>query len=156
MKKISSFEVNHLTLEKGIYISRIDGDIITYDIRFCKPYSDEILNNEQLHTIEHLLATIFRNNLYFNRNIVYFGPMGCQTGFYLLINMNIGEMTHSDAINMILDGLKKILNWNEAIPGNSQIECGNCNTLNLETAKEAVEKFYNYLMQVEDVKNMQY
>lgn len=156
MKKISSFEINHLSLNEGIYVSRIDGDIITYDIRFCKPYSGNILSNEQLHTIEHLLATIFRNNLNFGRNIVYFGPMGCQTGFYLLVNMNIGEITHSDTIDMILDGLKRIINWNEEIPGNSQIECGNCNTLQLETAKEAVEKFYNYLMQVENVKNMQY
>lgn len=156
MKKISSFEVNHLSLNEGIYISRIDGDIITYDIRFCKPYSGYILTNEQLHTIEHLLATIFRNNLNFGKNIVYFGPMGCQTGFYLLINMNIGNITHSDAINMILDGMRKILDWKEEIPGNSKIECGNCNTLELETAKEAVEKFYEKLMTVEDVKNMKY
>ena len=70
--------------------------------------------------------------------------------------MSVGEMTHSDTINMILDGFNKILNWNEVIPGNSQIECGNCDTLNLETAKDAVEKFNNYLLTIEDVKNMKY
>ena len=157
MEKISSFTINHLTLNEGIYISRIDGDVVTYDLRFCRPYSGYVLSNEQLHTIEHLLATILRNDLNFGRNIVYFGPMGCQTGFYLLVNMKIGDtITHSDTINMILKALEKAMNWNEEIPGNSKIECGNCDTLDLASAKEAIKKYYDTLSEIKDLKNMKY
>lgn len=156
MDRISSFGINHLTLNEGIYISRIDEDIITYDLRFCKPYSKYLLTNEQMHTIEHLMATILRNDLNFSKNIVYFGPMGCQTGFYLLINMSIGEMTHSDAIKMIMNSLKKAIDWEDKIPGNTEIECGNCYSLNLESAKEALKKYYDILSKVEDLENMKY
>lgn len=156
MERISSFSVDHLKLNEGIYISRIDGDIITYDLRFCKPYSDYLLTHEQMHTIEHLMATILRNDMRFSKNIVYFGPMGCQTGFYLLVNMNLGEITHSDTIKMIMSALQKALNWDEEIPGNSKIECGNCYTLSLSSAKEALQKYYDTLLKVEDLENMKY
>ena len=156
MEKISSFTINHLTLDEGIYVSRIDGDIITYDLRFCKPYSEDLLTNEQLHTIEHLMATILRNDLNFGKNIIYFGPMGCQTGFYLLINMNLGDITHRDTIDLILKSLDKAINWNEEIPGNSKIECGNCNSLELNTAKNALKKYQQKLLAVKDIYNMKY
>lgn len=156
MDRISSFTVDHLKLNEGIYVSRVDGDIITYDLRFCKPYSGSLLTNEQLHTLEHLLATIFRNDLRFSKNIVYFGPMGCQTGFYLLIDMSIGDITHSDTIKMIMCALEKVINWKEEVPGNSQIECGNINTLNLEEAKKAAQIYYDKLLKIKDLENMKY
>ena len=84
MKKIASFTVNHDILEKGIYISRIDGDIVTYDIRMKKPNSRDYLGNGELHTIEHLFATFARNSE-ISDSVIYVGPMGCRTGFYLLL-----------------------------------------------------------------------
>ncbi|MBQ8300918.1 MAG: S-ribosylhomocysteine lyase, partial [Clostridia bacterium] len=83
MNKIKSFQVDHRKLDKGMYISRVDRDIVTYDMRFCKPNTGEVLDNVTMHTIEHMLATFVRNSDIKNE-VLYFGPMGCQTGFYLL------------------------------------------------------------------------
>ena len=84
MKKITSFTIDHQTLNRGIYISRTDGDVTTYDLRTKKPYTDEVMDNETCHTVEHMFATIVRNGP-ISSQIIYFGPMGCQTGFYLLV-----------------------------------------------------------------------
>ena len=83
MKKIKSFEIDHTKLEKGLYISRVDDNIITYDLRMVKPNTPPFLENDGIHTFEHLLATFLRNSEY-SENVVYVGPMGCRTGFYLL------------------------------------------------------------------------
>lgn len=121
MDTIASFLVNHDLLEPGIYLSRIDGDVVTYDLRFVKPNCPPYMDNAALHTFEHLFATISRNSQY-GSNIIYFGPMGCRTGFYLLTR----GLTHSQAIALIIDTVEKICSWEGDIPGAaSSAECGN-------------------------------
>ncbi len=120
MEKISSFTVNHLVLQKGMYISRIDGDIVTYDIRMCKPNAGLYLENAALHTFEHLFATFARNSQ-FSGNVVYVGPMGCRTGFYLLVR----GITHEQAIALVQQSFVFIRDYDGVIPGTSEIECGN-------------------------------
>ena len=97
MKKIKSFSVNHDTLEKGLYISRIDGDVISFDMRLVKPNTPPYLENDGLHTFEHLFATYVRNSKY-SDNIIYFGPMGCRTGFYFLVRDSIN---YNDIIKLV-------------------------------------------------------
>ncbi|MFA9381927.1 MAG: S-ribosylhomocysteine lyase [Acetanaerobacterium sp.] len=120
MERIASFEVNHLVLQKGMYISRIDGDIVTYDIRMCKPNSGTYLENAALHTFEHLFATHARNSL-LSANVVYIGPMGCRTGFYLLVR----GITHAQAIALVQEAFEFIREYEGTIPGATEIECGN-------------------------------
>lgn len=102
MKKIASFTINHNTLMPGVYISRIDGDITTYDMRFVKPNTPPYLPNPVMHTIEHLFATYARNSK-FADNVIYFGPMGCRTGFYFLVR----DMSNEDALQLIKDTIKQ-------------------------------------------------
>ena len=97
MKKIASFTVNHDVLKKGMYISRIDGDIVTYDVRMKLPNGGDYLENAAMHTFEHLFATYARNTKYAD-NIIYVGPMGCRTGFYLLVR---DAISHKDAISLM-------------------------------------------------------
>ena len=97
MKKIASFTVNHDTLEKGVYISRIDGDAVTYDIRMKKPNNGSFITPKSLHTIEHLLATFVRNSE-FSESIIYAGPMGCRSGFYLIVRDNVSK---ADVLTLI-------------------------------------------------------
>jgi len=130
MKRIASFEVDHTTMEKGLYISRVDGDIVTYDIRMLKPNTPPYLEMAAVHTIEHLFATYARDRC--SENIIYFGPMGCRTGFYLLTR----NLSHEKAIDLIRDSLKFIENFNGEIPGVSQKECGNYLEHDLKKAKE--------------------
>ena len=120
MERIASFTVNHNTLNRGIYTSRIDGDITTYDIRFKLPNGGNYLQNAAMHTIEHLFATFVRNSEYKNE-IIYFGPMGCRTGFYFLVR----NITPSEVIVLIQNALCFISEYQVEIPGVSQIECGN-------------------------------
>lgn len=131
MKRIASFEVNHDLLEKGIYISRIDGDIITYDVRMKKPNCGDYLSTGEMHTIEHLFATFARNSEY-SDSVVYVGPMGCRTGFYILIRDNV---SHEDAIKLIVSSFEFISKFEGVIPGSSKIECGNCLDHDLLSAK---------------------
>ena len=101
MKKITSFTVDHNTLEPGVYISRIDGDITTYDMRFIKPNTPPFLPNPVMHTIEHLFATYSRNSVLADK-VIYFGPMGCRTGFYFLVK----DMNEKIALQLIKDTVK--------------------------------------------------
>lgn len=156
MERIASFGVNHLTLEKGLYISRIDGDIITYDLRMCKPYSDKSLTHSQMHTMEHLMATILRNDKKFGPSIIYFGPMGCQTGFYLLLDMRKVAFTNRELVDVLIDAMNKITMWSEEIPGNSTIECGNCYTLNLEEAKNIAADYRDTLLHIKNIDSLNY
>lgn len=132
MKKIASFTVNHNLLEKGMYISRIDGDVITYDIRMKKPNNNDYISNPALHTIEHLFATYARNSKH-SDDVLYVGPMGCRTGFYLLLRDNA---SHEDAINLVKDSMDFIVHFEGRIPGYSAIECGNYLEHDLIEAKE--------------------
>ncbi len=130
MQKIASFQVNHLKLERGMYISRIDGDIVTYDIRMCRPNGGAYLENAGLHTFEHLFATYVRSGS-FSPNVVYVGPMGCRTGFYFLVR----GISHADAIRLVQDACAFIRDFDGDIPGASEIECGNYLDHNLAQAK---------------------
>ena len=120
MDRIASFCVDHTKLMPGIYVSRIDGDIITYDIRMRKPNTPPYLANPVLHTIEHLFATFARNSG-FKDNVIYFGPMGCRTGFYFLLR-NVGK---EDAVKLIISVFKQIAAYHGEIPGAKLEECGN-------------------------------
>lgn len=132
METIASFKVNHDTLEKGMYISRIDGDIITYDIRMKKPNGGDYLQNAAMHTFEHLFATYARNTE-FSSNVIYIGPMGCRTGFYFLVR---DKISHSQALKIIQECFEFIKNFNEEIPGTKKEECGNYLEHDLNGAKE--------------------
>lgn len=120
MDRIASFCVNHDTLTEGMYISRVDGDVITYDLRFVRPNTPPYLPTDAMHTIEHLVATFVRNGAH-KDGIIYFGPMGCRTGFYFLTR----GISHADAIRLMADALAFTASYEGAIPGASAIECGN-------------------------------
>ncbi len=140
MEKIESFKINHNTLERGIYISRIDGDITTYDIRMKKPNGGDYLENAAMHTIEHLFATFARNSEY-KDEIIYFGPMGCRTGFYFLVR-NIKE---EDVIALVKETFDFIAEYIGNIPGVSKIECGNYLEHDLDTAKKEAKEMQKVL-----------
>lgn len=132
MKTIASFQVNHDLLDKGMYISRIDGDVVTYDIRMKKPIGGDYLSNASLHTFEHLFATYARNSE-LSDEVVYVGPMGCRTGFYILIRDSI---PYVQAIELVKSSFEYILNFNGEIPGSRRQECGNYREHDLQGAKE--------------------
>ena len=130
MEKIASFQVDHTTLEKGMYISRGDGDIVTYDIRARRPNVEPVMENAPIHTNEHLFATYVRNTEY-SENIIYFGPMGCRTGFCFLTR----ALPHEKAIALTLGALKFTAEYEGEIPGASAAECGNYREHDLAQAK---------------------
>jgi S-ribosylhomocysteine lyase len=135
MKKIESFKADHRTITPGMYISRTDGDITTYDIRFVKPNGGEYLSNASMHTTEHLFATYVRNSPHAD-SIVYVGPMGCRTGFYLLAR----GLTHSEAIELVRESFEYIADFEGEIPGATEEECGNYLEHDLAGAKEDITK----------------
>lgn len=141
MKKIASFTVNHDVLEKGLYISRIDGDIITYDVRMKKPNGGDYLQNAAMHTFEHLFATFVRNTQY-AENIIYVGPMGCRTGFYLLVR---DAISHQESINLLKETFDFVRKFDGEIPGTKKEECGNYLEHDLVGAKEIASDMYNVL-----------
>ena len=121
MEKIASFTINHDALEKGMYISRIDGDVVTYDIRMKKPNGGDYFQMAAAHTVEHLFATYARNSA-FGKDIVYVGPMGCRTGFYLLVR---DTLSHENAIKLVQESMAFIRDFDGEIPGSKKEECGN-------------------------------
>lgn len=163
MELIKSFTVDHTILEPGFYISRIDGDITTYDLRTRKPNSSNVMNNITMHTMEHLMATILRNDDVLKDYVVYFGPMGCQTGFYLLVRNRDANYPGSDFMggefsgvdsnvvyNHVINALRKILTWDDVVPGNSKKMCGNCTTLNLSMAQKEAKEYLITLLKDDD------
>ena len=141
MEKIESFKVNHLLLKAGIYVSRIDsfnGQLVTtFDLRFISPNREPVIDNPALHTIEHLGATYLRNSS-IKDQVIYFGPMGCRTGFYLVL---FGIWTSEDIEGEILKMCDFILDFNSQIPGATAKECGNYLEHNLNTAKIYVYRY---------------
>lgn len=121
MKTIASFTVDHDKLEKGMYVSRIDGDVVTYDIRMKKPNEGDYLSNGAMHTFEHLFATYARNSDVSDR-VIYVGPMGCRTGFYLLLRDTVSR---SRALGLVKEAFKFIADFDGEIPGSRRKECGN-------------------------------
>ena len=132
MKKIASFTVDHNKIDKGMYISRIDGDVITYDVRMKKPNGGDYLPYAAAHTIEHLFATFARNTT-FSDSIIYVGPMGCRTGFYFLTRDSV---SYNEAISIVASSMKFIKDFTGEIPGTSAKECGNYKEHDLVGAKE--------------------
>lgn len=141
MKKIASFTVNHDMLEKGMYISRIDGDVVTYDIRMKKPNGGDYLNMSAAHTLEHLFATYARNSAHGDK-IVYVGPMGCRTGFYLLTR---DTLAHAQAIELVKESMAFVRDFQGEIPGNKREECGNYLDHDLIGAKEIGADMFSVL-----------
>lgn len=138
MDAIESFKVDHRKIKPGIYTSRVDDNIITYDLRFKKPNTGDLLANATMHSIEHMFATLIRNSS-IKEKIVYFGPMGCQTGFYLITH----ETTHSVALLLIKQTLLDIITYTGKMVGNSEVECGNYKNLDLQLAKDECYKYYS-------------
>lgn len=141
MKKIASFTVNHDKLEKGMYVSRIDGDIYTYDIRMKKPNNGDYISNGALHTFEHLFATYARNSEYAD-SVIYVGPMGCRTGFYLLLRSNVKK---SETLSLVRKAFEFIVNFEGEIPGSKRQECGNYKEHDLLGAKGIAADMLNVL-----------
>lgn len=142
MKRIASFSVDHTKLTPGIYLSRIDGDITTYDIRMRKPNTPPYLTNGALHTIEHLFATFARNSEYEDR-VIYFGPMGCRTGFYFLLR----NVDREEAVQLIIRLFRQIAEYSGPIPGAALRECGNYLEHDLPGA---VKEAKNFLPVIQD------
>ncbi len=140
IKRITSFEVDHRTLNPGFYISRKDGNITTYDLRTRKPNCGEYMDNITMHTVEHLFATYIRNSE-IGQSVIYFGPMGCQTGFYLLVE-NQDDQKIFEITKQILS---LIINHKGKVFGASEIECGNYITLELSKAQSECEKYLKIL-----------
>ena len=131
MKTIESFLVDHTVLTAGIYLSRVDGDAVTYDLRLKRPNVEKVLDNAPIHTIEHLFATYVRNSKY-SESIIYFGPMGCRTGFYFIVRDN---MSHETVVSLVKEAFDFIAAYDEEIPGVSAKECGNYLDHDLDGAK---------------------
>ena len=132
MERIASFCVDHTRLERGMYISRVDGDVVTYDLRMVVPNQGPYLENAGLHTFEHLLATYVRNSSWSDA-IVYAGPMGCRTGFYFITRDKISK---ARAIELVQETCAFIEHFEGEIPGSSRIECGNYLDHSLPKAKQ--------------------
>lgn len=140
LEKIASFSVNHDNIVEGIYVSRIDGDITTYDMRMRKPNMGDYIDNITLHSLEHMFATYVRNSE-IGQNVIYFGPMGCQTGFYLLTR----DISNEKVLGIVKDVLSKIINHTGEIFGNTREECGNYRNLNLECAQLESKRYLDIL-----------
>lgn len=147
MERIKSFEVNHNTLHPGLYISRTDGDVTTYDLRFVRPNTPPFLSTASIHTIEHLFATYVRNSRW-KDEVIYFGPMGCRTGFYFLVR----HIPAKEVIGLIQQALSFIAGFSGQIPGASPEECGNYREHDLEGAKKDAQAM---LEKVKDWKECQ-
>lgn len=132
MKRIASFSINHDILKKGMYVSRIDGDVITYDIRMKVPNMGDYVSNPALHTFEHLFATYARNSKYADQ-VIYVGPMGCRTGFYFLLRDTVSKQ---EAIDLVRESFEFISKFEGAIPGATHRECGNYREHDLEGARK--------------------
>lgn len=136
MKRITSFSVDHDYIVPGVYLSRIDGDITTYDLRTRRPNCGDYMNHLTMHTVEHMLATFLRNSEIADQ-IIYFGPMGCQTGFYLLVR----NADHTVVLNTLRDTLCKTIAHEGPVYGAARKECGNYLSLDLECAKQECRRY---------------
>lgn len=132
MEKIASFTVNHNVLVPGLYLSRRDGNVTTFDLRFKKPNTGDLLSNSQLHSVEHIIATLLRNSQARDA-VIYFGPMGCQTGFYFLFDSR--RLSDEQAVELLKAVFAQAAAYDGPMPGKSAVECGNYVNLNLDEAR---------------------
>ena len=148
MEKIESFKVNHELLKRGLYVSRkdYDNDVViatTFDIRVKEPNREPVMNTAELHTIEHLGATFLRNHPVYKNETIYFGPMGCRTGFYVIFK---GNLDSKDIIDIMKEMFKFIADYEGDVPGADPRSCGNYLDQNLPIAKYEANKFYNEVL----------
>lgn len=147
MEKITSFTVNHLTLLPGIYVSRKDtvGNevITTFDLRMTRPNFEPVMNTAEVHTLEHLGATFLRNHAEYKEKVLYFGPMGCRTGFYLLL---AGDYESKDVVPLITEMYAFMKDFDEEVPGAAARDCGNYLDMNLNMARYVAKKYYDEVL----------
>lgn len=157
MEKIASFTVNHLVLEPGIYVSRKDRFkdtvITTFDLRMTAPNKEPVMNTAEVHTIEHLSATYLRNHAEWKDRTVYFGPMGCRTGFYLLLE---GDLVSEDIVELMKDMFAFIRDFEGDIPGAAASDCGNYLDQNLPMAKWLADRYLKNTLECIDEKHLNY
>lgn len=134
--RIASFSINHDKLLPGIYVSRVDGDITTYDLRHRRPNTDDLIDNSTLHSLEHMFATYIRNGV-LRDQIIYYGPMGCQTGFYLLVR----DADNQTVLREVRATCERILAHEGPVFGAASRECGNYRNLSLENAKAEARRY---------------
>ena len=132
MERIASFQVDHNKLVPGMYLSRRDGDVATFDLRFKKPNTGDLLSNAELHSVEHIIATLLRNGRAKDA-VIYFGPMGCQTGFYLLLDSR--QVSDAQAVELVKEVFAAGAAYDGEMPGKSPVECGNYINLDVALAK---------------------
>ena len=140
VRRIASFSVNHDFVDEGIYISRIDGDITSYDLRTRKPNGGDYMDNVTMHSVEHMFATYVRNSAIGER-VIYFGPMGCRTGFYLLVR----DAENSEVLRVVKETLEKIIAHEGEVFGKSRVECGNYLELDMESARIEAKRYLEAL-----------
>ena len=133
MERIASFQVDHDKLMPGLYLSRRDGEVTTFDLRFKKPNTGDLLTNAEMHSVEHIIATLLRNGRAKDA-VIYFGPMGCQTGFYLLVDGR--QLSDADAVALVKETFAAGAAFDGPMPGYSSVECGNYINLSVELAKK--------------------
>lgn len=152
MKKITSFTIDHLKLEPGVYVSRKDNVgsevVTTFDIRMTRPNFEPVMNTAEVHTIEHLGATFLRNHDEYKDKVIYFGPMGCRTGFYLVL---AGDYESKDIVGLVTDMYIFIKDFEGDVPGACAKDCGNYLDMNLPMAKYIADRFYkNTLINIDE------
>lgn len=157
MKKIASFTINHLKLEPGIYVSRRDyiGSEVatTFDIRMTRPNYEPVMNTAEVHTLEHLGATFLRNHEKYSDKVIYFGPMGCRTGFYLIL---AGNLESKDIVDLVTEMYEFMSEFEGDVPGASARDCGNYLDMNLPMAKYVAKRFLDNTLRNIDEKHLVY
>ena len=147
MKKIASFTIDHIKLRPGIYVSRKDTVgaelITTFDLRMTSPNEEPVMNTAEMHTIEHLAATYLRNHPVYADKTIYFGPMGCRTGFYLLL---AGDLTSRDIVPLMIEMYEFIRDFHDEVPGASAKDCGNYLDMNLPMANYLAKKYLDQVL----------
>lgn len=147
MEKITSFTIDHIKLVPGVYVSRKDPvgneTITTFDLRMTSPNDEPVMNTAEMHTIEHLAATFLRNDKEFGPKIIYFGPMGCRTGFYLLL---AGNYKSKDIVPLMIELFQFIADFDDEVPGASAKDCGNYLDMNLPMARWLAKKYLSEVL----------
>ena len=151
MEKITSFTIDHIKLQPGLYVSRKDKigaeTVTTFDLRLTKPNDEPVMNTAEVHTIEHLAATFLRNEPKWKDKVIYFGPMGCRTGFYLLM---AGDLASRDVLALVTDCFRFIRDFRGDVPGASAKDCGNYLDMNLPMANYWGRKYTALLEDIDD------
>ncbi len=151
MEKITSFTIDHIRLQPGLYVSRKDKvgteTVTTFDLRLTSPNEEPVMNTAEMHTIEHLAATYLRNEPNWKDRVLYFGPMGCRTGFYLLLT---GDLSSRDVLGLVADCFRFIRDFEGDVPGASARDCGNYLDMNLPMAKYWGKKYSELLENADD------